>query len=109
MIDFFDTFSGNIRSAEQGVASKDGPSDGTRQTDIGRVLEGIADSAETGRAFVNAFRDTSSGGKAGQTPVQVAQGEGGPFLGLNLNEPLGKLALVALLVAGWFLFKSFRR
>lgn len=101
MIPFFDRFSGNTRSASQGEATPDLPSDGARATDVGRILEGIADAAETGNEFVNAFTGGSKGGKAVQRPVQTSQSTG--FRGgLIIPFAVG----VVVLVAAYFFFRK---
>ena len=109
MIPFFDAFAGNFGSSTQGAPVSDLPSEGTRNTDVGRVLEGISDAVEGGRGFINAFTDTNTGpGTRRNAPVEVKQGgSSGTFFGLNLNEPLGKLALVAVAVAVFFFARRF--
>lgn len=108
MIPFLDTFTGGFGSSTQGAAGSDLPSEGTRNTDVGRVLEGISDAVEGGRGFINAFADTNTGpGTRRNAPVEVKQGGSGVLFGLNLNEPLGKLALVAVAVAVFFFARRF--
>lgn len=101
MPNFFDLFSGNTRSASQGTASPDLPSDGARQTQIGAVLEGIADAAETGSQFVNAFTSGSQNGKAVSRPVETTQ-DAQP-MGMNKLYLIGGLIIAGLLL--WRLFK----
>lgn len=98
---------GGLRSQSQGAPSTDGASDGTSFTDVGRMLEGLSDSVEGGRSFVNSFRETGGGdGEKKKKPVQIRQGG---FMGLDLKGPLGIGLLLAGLVAAFFIVRKFAK